>query len=115
VSCLSRRQNTSREKKSFSPTMRIPSGFPRGVSAICVRCRRHVATSCVLDCATDGSTCLLSRERSACCAPREPIKKPWVEPEDREVPERSSNVSFIAVSHVGKMNGSRNFLSSLIN
>jgi len=45
VSCLSRRQNASREKKSFSPTMGIPSGFLMGVSAICVRRRRHVATS----------------------------------------------------------------------
>jgi hypothetical protein len=46
VSCLSRRQDASREKKSFSPTMGIPSGFLMGVSAICVRRRRHVATSC---------------------------------------------------------------------
>jgi hypothetical protein len=46
VSCLSRRQDASREKKIFSPTMRIPSGFLMGVSAICVRRRRHVATSC---------------------------------------------------------------------
>ena len=46
MSCLSRRQNASREKKSFSPTMGIPSGFLMGVSAICVRRRRHVATSC---------------------------------------------------------------------
>jgi hypothetical protein len=31
----------SREKKSFSPTMWIPSGFLMGVSAICVRRRRY--------------------------------------------------------------------------
>ena len=45
MSCWSRRQNASREKKSFSPTMRIPSGFLMAVSAICVRRLRHVATS----------------------------------------------------------------------
>ena len=36
----------SRKKKSFSPTMGIPSGFLMGVSVICVRHRRHDATSC---------------------------------------------------------------------
>jgi hypothetical protein len=47
VSCFSRRQDASREKKSFSPkTVGIPSGFLMAVSAICVRRRRHVATSC---------------------------------------------------------------------
>jgi hypothetical protein len=33
------------------------------------------------------------------------VKKLWVEPEDREVPERSSNVSFLAVSHVRGKDG----------
>ena len=33
------------------------------------------------------------------------VKKLWVETEDREVPERSSNVSFIAVSHVRGIDG----------
>ena len=33
-------------EEEFSPTMGIPSCFLMGVSAICVRCRRHVATSC---------------------------------------------------------------------
>jgi hypothetical protein len=33
-------------EEEFSPTMGIPSGFLMGVSAICVRRRRHVATSC---------------------------------------------------------------------
>ena len=33
------------------------------------------------------------------------LKKLCVEPEDREVPERSSNVSFIAVSHVRGKDG----------
>ena len=47
MSCLSRPQDSSRKKKSFSPTMGIPSGFLMGVSVICVRRRRHDATSCV--------------------------------------------------------------------
>ena len=34
VSCLCRRQDVSREKKSFSLTMGIPSSFLMGVSAI---------------------------------------------------------------------------------
>ena len=42
VSCLCRRQDVSREKKSFSLTMGIPSSFLMGVSAIGVRQRRHV-------------------------------------------------------------------------
>jgi len=46
VSCLSRQQDASRKKKSFLPTMGIPSGFLMGVSVICVRRRRHDATSC---------------------------------------------------------------------
>jgi hypothetical protein len=46
VSCLSRQQDTSRKKKSFLPTMEIPSSFLMGVSVICVRRRRHDATSC---------------------------------------------------------------------
>ena len=46
VSCLSRQQDASRKKKSFLPTMGIPSGFLMGVSVICVRCRRDDATSC---------------------------------------------------------------------
>ena len=37
VLCLSRRRDVSREKKSFSLTMGIPSPFLMGVSAICVR------------------------------------------------------------------------------
>ena len=41
VSCLCRRQDVSREKKSFSLTMGIPSAFLMGVSAICVRQRRQ--------------------------------------------------------------------------
>ncbi len=41
MSCLSRRQDVSREKKSFSLTMGIPSAFLMGVSAICVRRRRQ--------------------------------------------------------------------------
>jgi hypothetical protein len=41
LSCLSRRPDISREKKSFSPTMGIPSIFLMGVSAIRVRLRRQ--------------------------------------------------------------------------
>jgi hypothetical protein len=41
VSCLCRRQDVSREKKSFLLTMVIPSAFLMGVSAICVRQRRQ--------------------------------------------------------------------------
>jgi hypothetical protein len=41
VSCLCRGQDVSREKKSFSLTMGIPSAFLMGVSAICVRQRRQ--------------------------------------------------------------------------
>ena len=37
MSCLSRRQDVSREKKSFSLNKGIPSAFLMGVSAICVR------------------------------------------------------------------------------
>ena len=46
MSCVSRQQDASRKKNSFLPTMGIPSGFLMGVSVICVRCRRHDATSC---------------------------------------------------------------------
>jgi len=46
VSCLSRQQDKSKKKKSFLPTMGIPSGFLIGVSVICVLRRRHDATSC---------------------------------------------------------------------
>jgi hypothetical protein len=44
------------------------------------------------------------------------IIKRWVEPKDREVPERSSNVS-LSTCHtcVGELDRSRDFLSSLIN
>ena len=41
VSCLCRRQDVSREMKSFSLTMGIPSAFLMGVSAICVRQQRQ--------------------------------------------------------------------------
>ena len=46
MSCLSRQQDASRKKKSFLQTMGIPSGFLMDVSVICVRRRRHDATSC---------------------------------------------------------------------
>ena len=46
MSCLSRQQDASRKKKSFLPTMGIPSGFLMGDRVICVRRRRHDATSC---------------------------------------------------------------------
>ena len=36
----------TRRAKNFSPTMGIPSGFLMGVIVICVRRRRHDATSC---------------------------------------------------------------------
>ena len=34
------------KEEEFSPTMGFPSGFLMGVSVICVRRRRHDATSC---------------------------------------------------------------------
>ena len=44
------------------------------------------------------------------------IIKRWVEPEDREVPERSSNVPLLTChTYVGELDRSRDFLSSLIN
>ena len=46
MSCLSRQQDASRKKKSFLPTMGIPSGFLMGVSVICVLRRCHDAMSC---------------------------------------------------------------------
>ena len=46
MSCLSRQQDASRKKKSFLPTMGIPSGFLMGVNVLCVLRRRHDATSC---------------------------------------------------------------------
>jgi hypothetical protein len=36
----------TRRAKNFSSTMGIPSGFLMGASVICVRRRRHDATSC---------------------------------------------------------------------
>ena len=46
MSCVSRQQDASRKKNSFLPTMGIPSGFLMGDRVICVRRRRHDATSC---------------------------------------------------------------------